>query len=133
MTINQTIMTGPNNLPMRPVPSALPPEKSDQHCAGERQDQGLGLGGGHFQAFQGGQHGNDRGDEPIAIQEGRTEKPPQHQDPPQVGAQVLVEQGQHGEDPALAVVVGLHDEQGVFQADHQGEGPEDQGHYPKVQ
>ena len=42
-----------------------------------------------------------------------------------------MEQGQHGEDPALAAIVGLHDEQGIFQTDHQGEGPEDQGHHPQ--
>ena len=109
----------------------LGPKQENQDHAGQGQDQGLGLGGGHFQTFQGGEDGNDRGDEPIAVQQGGTEQPRQDQSPAQVGAQVLVEQGQHGEDAAFALVVGAHDEQGIFDADHQDQGPENQGHQPQ--
>ena len=121
MTTNQRIITGPKNLPMRPVPCLWAQKRRIRDHAGQGQDQGLGLGGGYFQTFQGGEDRDDRGDETVTVEQGGAEESGQDQSPAQVGSQVLMEQGQHGEDAALPLIVGAHDEQGILDAHHQHE------------
>ena len=118
---------GPKNLPIRPVPCLWAQKSRKRTHAGEGQDHRFGLGGGYFQTLQGGEDGNDRGDQAIAIEQGGAEEPGQDQAPAQVGPHALVEQGQHGEDAALPLIVGPEDEQGIFHADHQGQRPKNQG------
>ena len=89
---------------------ALSPKKEKQDQAGQGQYHWFGLGGGHFQPFQGGKDGNDRSNKTISVQQGRTKKPAKNQPSAQSGAKVLVQQGQHGENPAFTLIIGFHDE-----------------------
>ncbi len=118
---------GPKSLPIRPVPCLCAQNSRNSTAQVSGQDQRFGPGGGNFEALQGGEDGNDRGDQAVAVEQGGAEEPGQDQASAQVGPQAFVEQGQHGEDAAFPLVVGPEDEQGILQADHQGQRPKNQG------
>ena len=106
---------------------SLRPKEQQEYAAGEGQNHRFGLGGGNFEALQGGEDGNDRGDQAVAVEQGGAEEPGQDQPAAQVGPHAFVEQGQHGEDAAFPLIIGPEDEQGIFHTDHQGQRPKNQG------
>jgi hypothetical protein len=107
---------------------ALKGEEQHQHGAGGRDHEGVGPGGDGGEALQGGQHRDGRGDESVAVEQGRAEQGGHH-DPRPSGAPLLGQQGEEGHDAALALVVRAHDKGDVLDADHRRQGPEYQGEH----
>ena len=58
---------------------ALDEKEAQQDAAGNGQDKRLGRRGGHIQALHGREHGDDRGDQPFAAQEGGAKDGQEHQ------------------------------------------------------
>jgi hypothetical protein len=103
-------------------------EQAQQHAQGEGHHPGLEYRRGDLQAFHGGEHGNGRGDDAVAVEQGGAEQAQQHEGAGLAGIfRAALHQGHEGHDAALALVVGAHDEGGVFHRHHPHQGPEDQG------
>ena len=111
--------------------AVLEQEEGEQDPYRDRQDVGLEDVGRDIQALDRREHRYGRGDHAVAVEQGGAE---QHEQDQHAGAaaggfgRALLDQAEHGEGAALAVVVGAHDEQGVFQADGQDHRPDDQRH-----
>jgi len=77
--------------------------------------------------FDGGQHRDGRRNDAVAVEQRRAEQPQQHQRARLSGiARVALHQRDQRHDAAFAIVIGAHDEGGVFHRHHQHQGPEDQ-------
>ena len=86
-------------------------------------------GRGDLQPFDGAEHGNRRRDHPVAIEQRRA----RDADKQQRHATTLVRdtvcaaKSEQRHDTALAVIVGAHHEDNVFQGDDDRKRPEDKG------
>ena len=84
----------------------------------------------YLQPLDRAQYGNRRSDRPVAVKQGR----PDQADDDQSGAPFVglcaarADERQQREDAALAVIVGAHDEDRVFDRDDDDQRPEDQRH-----
>ena len=84
-------------------------------------DEPVEVGRRHRRALDGGEHRDGRGDHAVAVEERGAEQAEQHEDPPAAAHGWTSRGDQRGEreDPALAVVVGPHDEGQVLEGDHE--------------
>lgn len=98
--------------------------------AGQGDDKGLGGCGGDLQTFDCGEHRDGGCDDAIPVKKSRPEDGGRHHEglqvPPEVGSDAQDDR-QEREDSPFSMVVGLEDEANVFDADHDDEGPEDEG------
>ncbi len=78
------------------------------------------------------QHRDRRRDRAVAVEQGRADQPDDEQQRlPRAGLRVPgAEQRQHGDDAALAAVVGPQDQHRVFQRHDQDQRPKDQRYAP---
>ena len=111
-------------------PAALHQEKQEQDGGGDRQHVGLEDVGGDVQALDGGQH-RDRGrDHAVPVEQGRAEQHEQRQGArrgERFGRVVLLDQTQHGQSTAFAVMIRAQHKHGVFHTDGEHHGPEYEG------
>ena len=103
-----------------------------QHHQRHRDDVALQARCGDPQALDGREHRDGRGDDAVAVEQRSAEDADDHQRGAQPG---LVPhrrggQRQHGDQPALAAVVGPQHQHHVLQRDDGGEGPENDGQHP---
>ena len=109
---------------------ALNRKKSDENYATEGYDKRGGIREGDGEAFGGAEDGDGRGDDAIAIEKRGTHDGDESDDGDAAGfggAEALWDKGEKSEDTAFAVIVGLHDEREILDADNEDEGPEDEG------
>jgi hypothetical protein len=88
----------------------------------------LEAGRGELQAFHRGKDGDRRGDDRIAVEQGGAGHAEERHREHVVPDHALEERHQ-GERAALAVVVGAHDQEDVFERDHDDERPQHQRHH----
>jgi hypothetical protein len=108
--------------------AALHEEQAGQDHQGKRHDPARDARHVELEALDRAQHRDGGGDHPVAIQQrGADQAHDQQGRAPASGRCVAdVEQRQHGDDAALAVVVGPHDQDSVLGRDDDDQGPEDQ-------
>jgi hypothetical protein len=85
-----------------------------------------------LQAFDGREHRDGRRDDAVAIEQRRpdhAEEEDHHRALAAGFAKSLLGQSHQGQGPALALVVGAHEEDDVLDRHEQGHGPEDQRHH----
>ncbi len=112
--------------PVRPV--TLDREQRDDHRDRDREDQRFEARLDDLEALDRREHRDRRGDHPVAVEERDPEHPQPDQDqlrPAPAQRRRLHERDQR-HDPALAVVVGAHDEGDELDRDDQGDRPEDE-------
>ena len=102
-------------------PEALDEEDPDDDPHREGDDELMEGGGGHLEPLHRAEHRHRRGDDPIAVEEGRPEQAEGDQHHPLPRGQLVPpeEEGEHGEDPALALVVRPEDEEDVLDANYE--------------
>ena len=124
MTANHSSITGPKALPIWPCRSAgrrTGRQDRDRH----ETTCGLRPVGDDVDAFQRAQHRDGGRDHAVAIDQRRAEQAHGGEDGRAVGP-VRADQRHQRQDAALAVIVGAHDEQAVFDRDGDDQRPEDQ-------
>ncbi len=97
--------------------------KQDDEC--ERHDIGIEGRGRDLDTFDGGQHRKRRGDHRVAIKQ-RTADDAQQDDGAAATGQRTLGECHQRQRPALAVVVGPHQDEDVFQRHNDDQRPEDQ-------
>ena len=106
---------------------ALKPKKTGENDRSNGRDVGSEGGTEALQAFGRAEHRNGGGDDAIAIEERGTDQNNQHGEADlAVGFRRIgfgVTQGEEGENPAFAAVVGAHDEADVFETHDEEERP----------
>jgi hypothetical protein len=112
---------------------ALDREEAGQHRDRDRQDQRLQARHRHLHPLDRGEHRDRRGDDPVAVEKGDAEHAErnQHRLEPGAAQRHPLDQRDQGQDPALAVVVGAHDEEHELDRDDQGDRPEDERDHPE--
>ena len=107
---------------------ALDGEQADQHHQGDGHHEGGEHRRSHLESLHRRQHRDGRRDHAVAEEQGGAHQTQHHQDAHLilVGAGGAQRQGQQSQDAAFAPVVGAHDEQDVFEGDHDDDGPEHQ-------
>ena len=119
ITANQHSMTGPKMRPMKPGAAAAAPGTAR---AGSTSVIGRTAGASDrrvdLEPLDGGEHRDGRRDGAVAIEQRRADEPDdQEAGPPGAGRGVAgAQQRQHGDDAALAAVVGPQDQDRVFDA-----------------
>ncbi len=109
---------------------ALDSEQGDEDGTAEGNDEGGGFREGDGEAFGGAEDGDGGSDDAIAVEQGGAHDGDERDDGDAAGfggAEVFRNEGEKGKDAAFALVIGLHDEGEVFDADDQDKGPEDEG------
>ena len=87
----------------------------------------MSRGGGHLQALDGAQDRDGRRDHAIAIeQRGAGQADHEEGGTPPFVVLAVCRQAEEGHDPALALIIGPHNEQHVFRRDHDHQRPEHQ-------
>ncbi|MNC84597.1 hypothetical protein D3C83_01550 [compost metagenome] len=108
---------------------ALEQEQRDQHAGRDRHDVGFEGAGADLQALHRGQHRDGGRQHGVAEEERRAQQP--ERDDERAAARVVLHsrRGERGQrhDPALAAVVGAHDQQHVLEGHHDHQRPEDRG------
>ena len=101
-------------------------EQPDQDHAGQRDDQVVERRRGDLEALDRAEHRDGRRDEPVAVEQRGAEHAEQHQPTGAAAGRPRARHDQRGEgeDAALAVVVGPHDERQVLDRDDDDERPE---------
>ncbi len=103
-------------------------EQADQHGHGDRQDHRLEGGRRHVQALDGAQHRDGGRQQAVAVEQGGAQHAQDHVDvAPALGDAGLARYQRHQrQHAALAVIVGAHDHNDVFQGDDDQQRPGDQ-------
>ena len=114
-------------------PAPLHHEEPDQDRERQRHDEIGKSRRDQLQAFDGGEHGNSRRDDAVAVKQRRPYDAQQdkHRNPRTVRDALAVHQRQQRQDPAFTVVVGAQDQHDVFERHHCQERPEDQRNDPQ--
>ena len=109
--------------------AALHGKEAEKQQHGQRQDPLLEARRDDLHALDRREHRNGRGDDTIAVEEGRTRHAGrQHQRrQPAAALDPAQRQRREGENAALAAVVGPHDDDDIFQRHDDDQGPDDQG------
>ena len=111
-------------------PESLDHEQREQDDHRDRHDEVAERRGAHLQTLDGAEHGDRRRDDAVAIEERRAEQAERDEHQPSLAVldalPVLKQEGEEGENPPLAPVVGAQDEDDVFDADDEDERPGDQ-------
>ena len=104
-------------------------KQAKQHHQRERNHVLLEMGRNHLQPLHRGQHRDGRGNDAVAIKQRGAENAhrQQHLAQPGLVFHRLRGQRQHGNEPALAIVVGAQYQHHVFEGDDDREGPEENG------
>ncbi|MPM32406.1 hypothetical protein SDC9_78968 [bioreactor metagenome] len=104
-------------------------EQCNQHHHGERNNALGKVRRDDLQPLDGRQHRDCRRDHPVAIEQAGAEDADHHQHGAQPGFVLhrLRRQGQHGDEPAFAVVVGAQHQHNVLQRHDQRQRPEQDG------
>ncbi len=133
MTANQTTITGPKTRPITWVPKRWIENRAGEDRDRDRQHQRLQAGLDDLHPFDRGEDRDRRGDDAVAVEEGDAEhaERDQHRLHPAVAQRRPLDLGDQGQDPALAVVVGAHDEEHELDRDDQRDRPEDQRDHPE--
>ena len=105
--------------------SALGGEQQNEDDDGRRQDVSSKAGVDLFQSFERGEHGNRRRDHRVAREQGRAGDAEQKRNRRLLPKGAL-RQRFEGQDAALALVVGLHQEQHIFRGDDNQQRPDDE-------
>src|SRR5207253_6009925 len=102
---------------------SLKEEKRNEHDDRDRYDVWSEDRRGHFQPFDGTEHGDGGRDHSVAVQQSGSEKTEadEHR-----AAATGPDQRHQGQDSALAAIVGAHHQHEVFDRDDDDERPEDQ-------
>src|SRR5262249_10944307 len=101
-------------------------EEEEKDTERARNHQMTQLGDADLDALEGAQHGDGRSDDAVTIEEGGSEESQPHEE----AAQALLEdQGEEGEEAALAAVVEPHDDEVVLQGQDQDERPQEGGEH----
>ena len=108
--------------------AALHQEKADQQHQRDRYDIGVEQRGRDLQPFDRAQHRDRRGNDAVAVKQRGADQARRHD--PQIAPAVAAGRAQHQrgqrQQPALAAVVGAHDDDDVFDRDDQHQRPDDQ-------
>ena len=107
---------------------ALHGKERDQDGDGNRDHVGLKAGRRDFEALDGTQDRDRRGDHAVAVQERRPEEPGHHEcdAPLRGGLRGRSDQRGQRDDPSLTVVVGPHHKGQVLDRYDDDQGPQDQ-------
>ena len=127
MATNQISITGPKMLPMNSVPLRWTRNSPTRIARLIGTTTRRELGRIELQALNSAEHRDGRRDHAIAVeQRGPDQADDEERGPPASGRGMPgIEQRQHRHDPALAVVIGAHDQDRVFERDDQDQRPED--------
>ena len=89
--------------------------------------KGVSAGAATLSPSTAGEDRDRRRDGPVAVEQRGADEPEHQKDrAPRAGLRLArPEQSQHGDDAALATVVGPHDQDGIFDRHHQDQGPQD--------
>ena len=111
-------------------PFALDQEQANQDRDADRHDDWRELGCVKLETFHGTQHRNCRCDDAVPIEQCRTDQPDDQQGGAPAPCRRIphIEQRQQCDDAALAVIVGAHNQDGVFERDDHDQRPEDHRH-----
>ena len=104
-------------------------KQAKQNHQRERDHKALEARRYHLQTLHGRQHRNGRGNHPVTIEQAGSKDAQQQQYPAQLWLVFdrLGRQGQHGHQPAFAMVVGPQNEHHVLDGDDDRQGPEEDG------
>ena len=95
------------------------PGKSNQHHDSDRDDVGLEHGGRHLEALDGAQDRDGRRYHAVAIEQSSAGQADHEKGGTPLFVVLAVRrQAEEGHDPALAIIIGPHDQQHVFRRDH---------------
>ncbi len=123
--VNHTTMTGPEDAADGFGAVTLHEEEADEDHAGQRDHPGLEGRGRDLEALDRAEHRDGRGDQPVAVEQRGAEHTEEHEAPhPASRGGLRDHQCRQGEDAALAVVVGAHDQGQVLDRDDDHERPE---------
>jgi hypothetical protein len=120
---------GAEDAPDDPRPVALHGEQPDQDRRGDRDDQMVHRRPDDLEALDRGQHRDRRRDDAVAEEQRRTDDPQPGEQEDGAGRQAAVrpqQQRDQRHDPALAVVVGAHDQRDVLDRDDDRDRPHDE-------
>ena len=108
---------------------ALDDKQADQDRQRQRHHQGSEAGALHFQAFHRGKHGDGRGQHAVAKEQRQADYSANADGRLGLASHAwgAVRQGRQRQSAALAVIVGAHDDQDIFDRHHQDQRPEDHG------
>ena len=103
-------------------------KQDQQHADGHRHDVRLEQVRRQAQPFNGAQHRDGRRDHAVAIEQRRAEQPERDEEraAPAPGLRMLGHERDQRQHAALALVVGPHDENQVFDGDEERQRPENQ-------
>ena len=127
MATNQTAVIGPNQAATARRAAALHGEQADQDREAERHDVGLEGGRRELQALDRREHRDRRRDDRVAVEQ-RGADHAEQRDREDVVPHDALEQRHQRERAALAVVVGAHDQEHVFERHDDDQRPQDQRH-----
>ena len=129
IVINQTVMTGPNNLPMSPVPRRWMAKSATRipHVSGSTR--GAESWTGDFKSLDGAENRNRRRDHAVSVKQCSTDHGQEcHTGDTTVGSctgsESIGNDREQCEDSPLAVVIGTHDEDQIFDRHYKNQGPE---------
>ena len=130
MTANHSSIAGPKMLPMKPVPLRWTRNSPIRISDADGHDHRRELRRVDFQSFHGAQYRDRRRDDAVAIEQRGPDQPDDEKGGAPASRRRMpgIEKREKRHDAALAVIVGAHDENGVFQRDDQDQRPEDQRH-----
>ena len=119
VTTNQISMTGPNMPPIQDVPLRWIMNNRARISHRQRDDDALHLRGIDLDALDRAQNRNGRRDGAVAIEQGRPDEADHDHDrtPPVLLGAARANQSEQRQDAALAVVIGAHDQDRVFDGD----------------
>ena len=128
MTTNQTSMIGPNMPPSQEVPLRWTMNKKTRIATVSGTTSAVHLRGVDLDAFDCAEHGNGRRYGAVAVKQGRPEQTDDDQDcaPPALLGATWTDQGEQRQDAALAMIVGAHDQNCIFDGNDDDQRPEDQ-------
>ncbi len=107
---------------------ALHQEEAGEESERDRDDIGVEERRRHFQSLDRAQHRDRRGDDAVAVEQRGADQTRRHDPSIPLAPLTGRAQDQCGErqEPALAMIVGAHDDKHVFDRDDQRQGPDDQ-------
>jgi len=110
-------------------PTPLHEEKANQDHERQWHHQGRDMGRVELEALDRAQHGDRRRDHAVAVEQRRADQPDDQQGRAPTSARRVpdVEQREHGDDAALAVVVRPHDQDRILGRHDDDQRPQDQG------
>ena len=104
----------------------LDKKKAEDDDQREGQHVGLEIRRDDVEALDGGEHGDRRRDDGVAIEQRRPDHA-EHRDPCDGSAEGALRQRHEGERAALALIVGIEQDEDIFDSDDEDERPDDEG------